>query len=534
MISKIRFPLLLMLVAALVSLTVAQSPGPGGADIDDDDDEEVVDDDDVDGGVVVIIDEDDDDDDVVVLDPENFCLNVPIDANADEVDEALSAILQDFIDNNNVSGLSVLNNNLSTISASPALNNAEVLALITNLINSGLLDLSTINQVIRGQLVDLRIGLCQSGTSGDFNAELLEDEVIAEIIEFTDALAEIISNALIIVFQQTPEDLAYLLNLLSTATRSNRLNIAEANPLDVGSFAKPLNQTATPQYVYDVTTLVGGAAGLISYVYNENNFSLFSEGIFPVGASTVSYEDALSGALITNPLRAESVIFADFGVVDAAGTPVEVSGEEPFFQIIELSDVLPADRILVERYDDVLGDYVTLPLLGDRTTNTILYSTYEIDALNYSFLSVLELQGTSGLLQGTANPEVLRGSTGADELLGGAGNDILLGFEGNDTIRGEAGNDFLRGGAGDDFISGGPGNDVFVLSAGNDSFEAAGGTDQLYGPDLRLLMTLGSGGDCESIDITRGVDGSIAGVCGSGIAHTFRESDFAPFVPFGN
>lgn len=523
MLHKIRFILLLPVTVLLVSFPIAQSgidpSGIGGAtppNVEQDDPETTFE---------------------LIDDPEL-------------VQEALEEAAGTVTDQT-TSGLGNLANILSQILLLPEgdeLDNEALLQAFADLIGDEDLDIEdegardAATEIAKVQLGNLRRTLETVNITPGTDLRALPQEQVREVVNATQTFIETVQTTLTqsSIADDDPEAfekraaINAFQQVISSASISNRFNIGTAaNPLTIGGFAKPLAQA--PTYVYDATSLVGGAAGLISYVFTNDNFSIFSEGIFPIGSPTVTYSAADTGALTVLPLRTETVIFTDYAVINAAGGTVDVSGNEPYFHVIELSDVLPANRILIERYDPILNDYVVLPMLGDRVTNTVLYSTYAVDALNYSFLPLIAGVPEGGVVTGTTASEVLRGEDANDILRGGAGNDILRGLGGNDEVRGEAGNDFLRGGSGDDVLIGGPGNDILVLGQGNDRYEAGGGTDTLYGPDLRVLMTLGEGGECEAIDITEAPDGSggISGVCANGLTHTFRVSSEAPFVPFG-
>lgn len=522
MMYRLRIPLLLTLFALFVSLTLAQS-GVGN---------------------VAVPGADDDEDEA----PQDVQVSLQIIDDAEEVQAAIAAAATEVNDptSNGLGDLANILDDILVVEEEDELTNEALLQAFAALVGDEDLNINEegvrnqATQIAKVQISNLRTTLETVNITAETDLNALTEEQIQEVLNITEAFIATVQNTLTqtSIADNDPEvfekraAISALLEIVNTASISARFNLGTAaNPLTIGGFARPLAQA--PTYVYDAASLVGGAAGLVSYVYNEDNFSVFSEGIFPIGSNEVTYTSASSGSPLTVPLRVESVIFTDFAVVDASGSTVELSGEQPFFHVIELSDILPANRILIERYDETLGDYVLLPILGDRVTNTVLYTTYSVDALNYSFVPLITGTGESGLIVGTAQSEVLRGGPADEELRGGAGNDILRGLGGDDALRGEEGNDFLVGGDGNDFLVGGPGNDIMILGSGNDTFEAGGGTDQLYGPDLRLLMALGNGAECEAIDISEGIDGSITGVCRNGIAHTFRASADAPFVPFG-
>jgi VCBS repeat-containing protein len=98
-----------------------------------------------------------------------------------------------------------------------------------------------------------------------------------------------------------------------------------------------------------------------------------------------------------------------------------------------------------------------------------------------------------GVVQGTAESEILIAGGDDDFLQGFEGNDFLSGGAGNDSLFGDAGCDTLVGGAGDDFLSGDGGSDTFDYNALSDAgtagdliFDFQQGTDHL---DLRDLMS---------------------------------------------
>jgi Tol biopolymer transport system component len=82
-----------------------------------------------------------------------------------------------------------------------------------------------------------------------------------------------------------------------------------------------------------------------------------------------------------------------------------------------------------------------------------------------------------GLIEGTANRDVLVGSAGANTIRGFGGDDVICGRGGQDTAVGGAGNDSLLGQGGEDTLRGGAGRDDLVGGKGSDSCAGGSGTD---------------------------------------------------------
>lgn len=76
----------------------------------------------------------------------------------------------------------------------------------------------------------------------------------------------------------------------------------------------------------------------------------------------------------------------------------------------------------------------------------------------------------SGLVIGTAGPDILNGGNGRDCVMGLGGNDILSGGNSNDVVLGGPGDDILFGGNSNDVLDGGPGFDTCTGGNGADTF----------------------------------------------------------------
>jgi Ca2+-binding RTX toxin-like protein len=83
------------------------------------------------------------------------------------------------------------------------------------------------------------------------------------------------------------------------------------------------------------------------------------------------------------------------------------------------------------------------------------------------------LNSTYGIINGSANSDILSGTEFADTINGLAGNDRLRGLGENDQIFGGDGNDFIDGGIGSDAIFGGNGNDQ-IAGSGASGFTNSG------------------------------------------------------------
>ncbi|MDJ0596193.1 MAG: hypothetical protein QNJ72_40465, partial [Pleurocapsa sp. MO_226.B13] len=111
-----------------------------------------------------------------------------------------------------------------------------------------------------------------------------------------------------------------------------------------------------------------------------------------------------------------------------------------------------------------------------------------------------------GVINETAEGEILIGGNGRDLLIGGAGDDLLKGGNGQDFLVGETGDDFLDGGADNDNLIGSSGTDQFVLREGDGRdtiFDYRDGTDSFL---------LADGLAFEDLTITPGFGQSVISV----------------------
>jgi VCBS repeat-containing protein len=86
---------------------------------------------------------------------------------------------------------------------------------------------------------------------------------------------------------------------------------------------------------------------------------------------------------------------------------------------------------------------------------------------------------TGSVLDGDGNTNTLTGSAGRDYIQGFGGNDILNGFGGADFLDGGDGNDTLNGGDGNDILVGGAGTDTLVGGLGDDIYSVDNAGDIL-------------------------------------------------------
>jgi Ca2+-binding RTX toxin-like protein len=85
--------------------------------------------------------------------------------------------------------------------------------------------------------------------------------------------------------------------------------------------------------------------------------------------------------------------------------------------------------------------------------------------------------GTSDLIIGSGEIDLIFGGTGNDTLNGADSDDLLVGGEGNDELNGDVGNDTLVGGANTDELNGGDDDDTLVGGDGNDVLNGGLGND---------------------------------------------------------
>jgi Ca2+-binding RTX toxin-like protein len=105
---------------------------------------------------------------------------------------------------------------------------------------------------------------------------------------------------------------------------------------------------------------------------------------------------------------------------------------------------------------------------------------------------------------GRGGDDQLYGGSAIDNLSGGQGNDYLSGGAGDDTLNGGEGDDYISGGDGVDTIDGGNGHDqlhgdghddTLRAGAGNDFLDGGAGDDNLWGGTGQDVLQGGTGDD---------------------------------------
>ena len=141
--------------------------------------------------------------------------------------------------------------------------------------------------------------------------------------------------------------------------------------------------------------------------------------------------------------------------------------------------------------------------------------------------------GTSNLVSGTANIDLLNGDNnantlvslaGADEIYGLAGDDVIHAGTANDTVDGGLGNDTIHGGSGDDLLTGGAGADTFVygfVNAGNDVITDFDATVDVL--DISTLLDI----DNALISVGAGVTNATIAATLDGSFVTITQGDFS-------
>jgi Ca2+-binding RTX toxin-like protein len=76
--------------------------------------------------------------------------------------------------------------------------------------------------------------------------------------------------------------------------------------------------------------------------------------------------------------------------------------------------------------------------------------------------------------------DVVRAGPGADTVNAGRGRDFIRGGRGADVISGDGGHDFMSGGRGDDTLNGGARGDVIFANRGRDREDGGDGRDRLW------------------------------------------------------
>jgi Ca2+-binding RTX toxin-like protein len=194
----------------------------------------------------------------------------------------------------------------------------------------------------------------------------------------------------------------------------------------------------------------------------------------------------------------------DAGTVVTGIEIIDLAGDNQItltpLRIITLSDETDTLRILGGSDDEVVATGIWTPR-DSYIAGGIEFAVYESDGATLLIQTgtlftaaidesgaddpgepddapvILDGDGDSDNLNGSAFDDRLRGLGGDDTLNGGAGNDTLVGNGGADVLNGAAGNDVLKGGGGADSLNGGTGDDVLKGGGGNDELDGGEGDD---------------------------------------------------------
>lgn len=227
------------------------------------------------------------------------------------------------------------------------------------------------------------------------------------------------------------------------------------------------------------TTLAFPGSFVVGLVADPNNFN----NVYVADSTDAVWRSANGGTTWTNitgtlsdpQLRDIEYIVGQSGQPDA----VVVGGRLGVYRM-----PLPTIGTWAELGASALPNTSIMEMQYSSSNDTLYVGTLGRGAWAFANVSLGEqlstpAVGTGGLVDLTAQGDMLVGGDGNDTLIGADGNDTingnagfdsLLGGNGNDSILGGAANDVLDGGAGDDTLNGQSGNDSVVGGAGSDTF----------------------------------------------------------------
>lgn len=248
-------------------------------------------------------------------------------------------------------------------------------------------------------------------------------------------------------------------------------DVAAGSALGVGDVIVAEGDTGTTDAVFDVT-LTPAAATTVTVEYgtcgvgcHDDATAAFNED-YEITEGTLTFTPGETSQTVTVPVYGDTT----------------VEGDETFY------------LVLWDAVDATIDDYLGLATILDDDTGGGPPTCDGHQATIWG----------SGILQGTAGPDVMVGSAGNDDIrgnggddvvCGGGGDDTIIGGPGDDVLFGEGGNDLIKGLAGNDTADGGPGDDRIQGNSGVDVLGGGEGNDKLWGGIGPDLMSGGAGND---------------------------------------
>jgi Ca2+-binding RTX toxin-like protein len=128
-------------------------------------------------------------------------------------------------------------------------------------------------------------------------------------------------------------------------------------------------------------------------------------------------------------------------------------------------------------------------VIGNGSSNVLTGTPQHDVMLGRAGDDTINALARADLVRAGAGADLVNGGRGADRIRGGDGNDTLngnLGWDfirggtGSDTINGAGGHDLISGGRDDDVLSGGARGDLIFANRGRDKEDGGDGPDRLW------------------------------------------------------
>ncbi|HJT21169.1 MAG TPA: putative Ig domain-containing protein [Nitrospira sp.] len=241
-------------------------------------------------------------------------------------------------------------------------------------------------------------------------------------------------------------------------------------------------------------TIYGGNANDIVHGGTGNN-SLFGgagdDQVYGEGSSDTIDGGAGNDRLIGRTGGTYTYLFGLDGGQDV------INGSLGGNYVVQLTgDIRPSDVSVARSGEDLtlhFGSGASLTLQSLASNSSLLVKLPDGTVWTQT---TLPLPG--GVVNGTANNDIIRTGATNDLVTADGGNDYVDSGPGNDTVYGGDGNDAIQGGTGNNQLFGGAGDDDITAQGANDTIDGGLGNDRLSGTGggtYTVLFGLGAGQD---------------------------------------